>query len=178
MNFRLLPGDTKEQVMDHVRIKVAQATQSENFELLALPGAVNASKVASTESAQYKLLNKTIREVFPDALVAPGLMIGGTDSIHYGEISGHIFKFSPVRANSQDLKRFHGTNERLGVDNYADAIRFYHRPGRLVRCPRAASAHRARPSMRPGTASTPLSCCLFAMLTSVYFVLSNARDYC
>ena len=107
--------------------KVAQATGSSSFELLALPGAVNSSKIAPTNSAQYAILNKTIREIFPDALVAPGLMVAGTDSIHYGPISDHIFKFSPVRANAEDLKRFHGTNERLGVDNYADAIRFYHR---------------------------------------------------
>ncbi|NBT56588.1 MAG: hypothetical protein EBT05_17530, partial [Betaproteobacteria bacterium] len=71
------------------------------------------------------LLNSTIREVFPDALVAPGLMVAGTDSIHYGDISDHVFKFSPVRANAEDLKRFHGTNERLSTANYADAIRFY-----------------------------------------------------
>lgn len=127
VNFRILPGDTKEQVMEHMRSKVAQATGSSSFELLALPGAVNSSKIAPTNSAQYAVLNKTIREIFPDALVAPGLMVAGTDSIHYGPISEHIFKFSPVRANAEDLKRFHGTNERLGVDNYADAIRFYHR---------------------------------------------------
>ncbi len=127
VNFRILPGDTKEQVMEHMRSKVAQATGSSSFELLALPGAVNSSKIAPTNSAQYAILNKTIREIFPDALVAPGLMVAGTDSIHYGPISEHIFKFSPVRANADDLKRFHGTNERLGVDNYVDAIRFYHR---------------------------------------------------
>lgn len=128
VNFRILPGDTKEQVMDHVRKQVAQATNMpDRFELFALPGAVNASKVAPTDSYQYKLLNTTIREVFPDALVAPGLMVAGTDSIHYGEISDHIFKFSPVRANAEDLKRFHGTNERLSISNYAEAIRFYHR---------------------------------------------------
>ena len=94
---------------------------------MALPGAVDASQVAPTDSAQYRVLNQTVREVFPDALVAPGLMVAGTDSIHYGAISDHIFKFSPIRANSEDLKRFHGTNERLSVANYQDAIRFYHR---------------------------------------------------
>jgi carboxypeptidase PM20D1 len=47
--------------------------------------------------------------------------------VHFGDISDHIFKFSPIRANSEDLKRFHGTNERLSVKNYSDAIRFYHR---------------------------------------------------
>jgi carboxypeptidase PM20D1 len=125
VNFRLLPGDTHEHVMEHVRSKVsAPAAQ---VELTALPGAVEASKVAPTDSAQYRLLNQTIREVFPDVLVAPGLMVAGTDSQHYGAISDHIFKFSSVRANAEDLKRFHGTNERLDVGNYADAIRFYHR---------------------------------------------------
>jgi carboxypeptidase PM20D1 len=32
-----------------------------------------------------------------------------------------------VRADAEDLKRFHGTNERLKISNYADAIRFYQR---------------------------------------------------
>ena len=127
VNFRLLPGDTKEAVLAHMHSHVADAAPGRKFELTALPGAVDASKVAPTDSVQYRTLNQTIREVFPDALVAPGLMVGGTDSIHYGAISDHIFKFSPIRANGEDLKRFHGTNERLSVQNYADAIRFYHR---------------------------------------------------
>lgn len=127
VNFRILPGDTKEGVLEHMRSKVAKAAPADQFELFALPGAVDASKVAPTNTPQYKTLNKTIREVFPDALVAPGLMVAGTDSIHYGEISDHIFKFSPIRANSDDLKRFHGTNERISIKNYTDAIRFYHR---------------------------------------------------
>lgn len=125
VNFRLLPGDTVDHVMHHVQEKVA--AQADRFEIKALPGAVNASKVAPTDSAQYKTLNTTIREIFPDALVAPGLMIAATDSVHYSEISDHIFKFSPVRADAEDLKRFHGTNERLKISNYADAIRFYQR---------------------------------------------------
>lgn len=125
VNFRILPGDTKEQVLEHMRTQVSKAVGPDRFSLFALPGAVNASKVAPTDSSQYRLLNSTIREVFPDALVAPGLMVAGTDSIHYGDISDHVFKFSPVRANAEDLKRFHGTNERLSTANYADAIRFY-----------------------------------------------------
>lgn len=127
VNFRLLPGDTKEQIMDRMKGQVKAATGNEKFELFALPGAVNASKVTPTESAQYALLNRTIREVFPGTLVTPGLMIGATDSIHFGDISDHIFKFSPVRARPEDLPRFHGTNERIAVANLAELIRFYHR---------------------------------------------------
>ncbi|MDT8990370.1 M20 family peptidase [Curvibacter sp. APW13] len=127
VNFRLLPGDTQENVLAHMRSKVA--APEGQFELYALDHGKPASsyKVAPTSSVQYATLNRTIREVFPDAVVAPGLMVAGTDSIHFGEISDHIFKFSPIRANADDLKRFHGTNERLSVKNYAEAIRFYHR---------------------------------------------------
>ncbi len=54
-------------------------------------------------------------------------MVAATDSRHYVGITDKIFRFSPVRANADDLKRFHGTNERLSVEGYADMIRFYRR---------------------------------------------------
>jgi carboxypeptidase PM20D1 len=135
INFRILPGDSIDHVMDHMQTQIQKVTP--RFELEPLPGAVNASKVAPTNSQQYRLLQQTIREVFPDAVVAPGLMVAATDSAHYDHISDHIFKFSPVRANAEDLKRFHGTNERLSTANYADAIRFYHRLARQVTRPSA-----------------------------------------
>ncbi len=126
VNFRLLPGDTKEHILERMKGQVSQAVGSDKFELFALPGAVDASKVAPTNSPQYALINRTVREVFPGTLVAPGLMIGGTDSIHFGEISDHIFKFSPVRAKPEDLPRFHGNNERISTSNLAELTRFYH----------------------------------------------------
>ncbi len=127
INFRILPGDTQESVKAHVRNQVEQVVPKEKYELFTMEEASEPSKVAPTASAQYRLLQTTIREVFPTAMVAPGLMIGGTDSRYLGEVSDHIFKFSPVIATPADLPRFHGTNERIAMSNYADAIRFYHR---------------------------------------------------
>lgn len=123
VNFRLLPGDTRASVMAHVR----SAAPSERFELLALPGASEASPVTPTDSASYQLINRTVRELFPGVLVAPGLMIAATDSRHFQTISDHIYRFSPVRAKPEDLVRFHGTNERIASANLAELIRFYHR---------------------------------------------------
>lgn len=127
VNFRILPGDTREQVTQHVQRVAGAKVPADRLTLTTLPGSKEASKVAPTGAAPYQALARTIREVFPDALVAPGLMVAATDSVHYEPISDHIFKFSPIRADSEDLKRFHGTNERLSVKNYADAIRFYRR---------------------------------------------------
>lgn len=127
VNFRILPGESRESVTAHVRSQVEQVVPKEKYELFAMEEASEPSKVAPTASGQYRLLATTIREVFPNVMVAPGLMIAATDSRHFGEVSDHIFKFSPVVAKPVDLPRFHGTNERIAVSNYADAIRFYHR---------------------------------------------------
>ena len=83
--------------------------------------------MTATSGDPYRALNRTIREIFPDVIVAPGLMVAGTDSRHYTGISDNILRFTPVRANAVDLKRFHGTNERLSITGYADMIRFYRR---------------------------------------------------
>ncbi len=122
VNFRLLPGDTQSTVVEHAK----QAIGNDKV-TLKVSVASEASKVAPTDSASYKLIERTVRELFPDTIVAPGLMVGGTDSKHFEDICDHIYKFSPVRAKPEDLSRFHGTNERISTSNLAELIRFYHR---------------------------------------------------
>jgi carboxypeptidase PM20D1 len=121
VNFRLLPGDTQTSITDHVRRTVAD----DRITITPFPGNTDPPPVTGTASPAYRALNQTIREIFPDVVVAPGLMVAATDSRHYAGITDNIFRFSPVRATSEDLKRFHGTNERLSITNYGDMIRFY-----------------------------------------------------
>lgn len=130
VNFRMLPGTSREDVMQHVKSKVG-----DQFELLALPGAAEASSVTPVQSSSYQLINWTVRSLFPGTIVAPGLMIGGTDSIHFSRVSDHIYRFSPVRARPEDLSRFHGTNERISTANLAELVRFYHQLLRNLNAP-------------------------------------------
>jgi carboxypeptidase PM20D1 len=123
VNFRLMPGDTQASVTDHVR----RTVNDSRISIEPFPGNAEPTPVTDIASPAFQTLNRTIREVFPDVIVAPGLMLAGTDSRHYVGITDKIFRFSPVRANSDDLKRFHGTNERLSIEGYADMIRFYRR---------------------------------------------------
>ena len=125
VNFRLLPGETEASVLDHVRNAIA----NDKIKVTPHIGNTDPPPVSKTDSESYRALNRTIREIFPDALVAPGLMVAATDSRNYINVTDTIYRFTPVRANIEDLKRFHGTNERLSVSNYADMIRFY---GRLL----------------------------------------------
>jgi carboxypeptidase PM20D1 len=121
VNFRLLPGDTVRGVVEHVR----RAVDDGRVGIEVLPQSSEASPVASQTSDGYGLISRTVRELFPGVVVAPGLMIGGTDSRHMVGVAENVYRFSPVRARAEDLSRFHGTDERISVENYVEMIRFY-----------------------------------------------------
>jgi len=123
VNYRLLPGDTVNQVL--ARARAAIAGEAVGVELSSQ--AWDPPPVSSTDSPAYRRLARTVREVFPGAIVAPGLMIAATDSRHYTDIAQQTYRFTPVRTKPVDLARFHGTNERISLANYAEMIRFYRR---------------------------------------------------
>jgi carboxypeptidase PM20D1 len=123
VNFRLLPGDTQASVTEHVRRTIA----NDRISIAPFAGNADPPPVTATAREPYRALNRTIREIFPDVIVAPGLMVAATDSRHYTGLTDTILRFTPVRANADDLKRFHGTNERLSISGYGDMIRFYRR---------------------------------------------------
>jgi carboxypeptidase PM20D1 len=77
------------------------------------------------KSTGFKLLERSIRLVFPDCIVAPYLVMATTDARHYQEISDCVLRFLPTRMTPDDLKRIHGTNERVSIENYKEIIQFY-----------------------------------------------------
>jgi carboxypeptidase PM20D1 len=123
VNYRLAPGDSIQSVVEHAR----KTLDDPRVSVKVRAGAVEASPVSSTASPAYQVISRTVREVMPDVVVAPGLVIGGTDSRHFASLSDQVFRFSPVRTRPEDLGRFHGTNERIAVANLVELVRFYHR---------------------------------------------------
>lgn len=121
VNFRLVPGDSIADVLEHVRATIAD----DRIKLATTPIRAEPSKVSRTDVPAYAALERSIRQVFPEAIVAPGLMIGATDARHFAEIADNVYRFSPMRATAEDLARFHGTNERIAVANFVEMIRFY-----------------------------------------------------
>lgn len=123
VNFRILPGDDIPKVLAHAREAVADEAIS-----IEVAGSSHEPSTTSNAGSQaFGLIERTIREVHPDTLVAPALLIGATDSRHMAAIADDIYRFSPVLARQEDLARFHGTNERIAVANYAAMIQFYAR---------------------------------------------------
>lgn len=122
VNFRLLPGDSSDAIVEHS----AQAIANPAITIAKQPGVSEASKVSSSDGAPYETIARTLRQLHPDVIVAPGLMLAATDSRFFGDVADNVYRFAPVRAGPADLARFHGTNERISVANYAELIQFYH----------------------------------------------------
>jgi len=83
------------------------------------------SSMVDVENPGYLYLKKIINKCFPDALVSPYIMLGGTDCRFYSEISDAALRFSPIRMDNQELKKIHGINENIKTKSLVEAINFY-----------------------------------------------------
>jgi len=123
VNFRLLPGDS----MGYVTGRVKKIINDPRVTVEPIGKANEASIISDLNSEGYKILKRTIAEVFPDTVTAPMLVLGGTDSKHFEQVSDSLFRFAPIRVGTEDQERGHGTNERVSVSNYGELIKFYTR---------------------------------------------------
>ena len=122
VNFRILFGDSIASVMEHVR----RTIDDPRVQMRTLVREISEpSPISDTDVPSFEVLQRTIHQVFPEVLVAPGLVLAATDSRHYAGLSGNVYRFSPMWAGPEDIDRIHGTNERISVENYEQIVRFY-----------------------------------------------------
>jgi carboxypeptidase PM20D1 len=121
VNFRILPGETAETVRD----RVVEIIDDERVKVI-METSFDPSPVSPTDSMGYELLAKTIRGFDSDILVAPNLLSGGTDARYFYSVSPNVYRFVMVRATSDTVKIIHGIDERIAVEDYLTAVRFYY----------------------------------------------------
>ncbi len=87
------------------------------------------SAVSPTDAAAFAALERTIRQTFPGAIVAPYVVTAATDARHYEGLTNRVYRFLPLRLAARDLERLHGVDERIGRRDYVTSVQFY---GRLL----------------------------------------------
>jgi carboxypeptidase PM20D1 len=122
VNFRILPGDTVEGVLAHVRSAVAD----DRVEIKKLERMVSEPAPIAPMSGPYDLISETIRELNPDAIVIPSVLLGASDGRWYGPpLSDGVYHFGGSRLQKTDLARVHGIDERASVAGLEKVIRWY-----------------------------------------------------
>lgn len=118
INFRLLPGDSADKVIQRVKevINDDRVTVSTFNNFKGEP-----TGVTPEDSFAFKKTEVVVKKIFSNTITTPFLMIGGTDSRHFNEVSEGIIKFSPMI----DPIGFHGIDERASLESYQYALAFF-----------------------------------------------------
>jgi carboxypeptidase PM20D1 len=153
VNCRLLPGDTVADVRRYLEDVVLKGLNKDTNvllptkpELVQVDEGVPGSAVASCHGPHFDLIRRSILESGLTGgtgigtnsttnkkrveIVVPSLLTGMTDSRHYSELAqGRMYRFSPLGLNrgEGDMKRIHGIDERVSVENVIEAVRFFMR---------------------------------------------------
>ncbi|MGD9966601.1 MAG: M20 family peptidase [Hyphomonadaceae bacterium] len=122
INFRIHPRDNAADLLRRARQQVADL-DGVTVDWSEEPR--DATPISGTTSSSYALLAGLSGEILPQAPVAPGLVLAGTDSRHYAEVAENVYRFQPILLSAEDLERPHGLNERLSIENLGRMIRFY-----------------------------------------------------
>lgn len=121
INVRIIPGDTTATVVDYIESAVGR-----DIEVEVLPENLKEpSQFSSVDSGAWETLTGVVGEVFPEAIIAPYVLTGRTDSRFFEGTAGDVYRFSPFVLNADGMSGFHGTNEFVRVEDAQRAVTFF-----------------------------------------------------
>jgi carboxypeptidase PM20D1 len=121
LSVRVMPGDTVDGVIAHLRKVVKDPTVT-----ISVIERGEASPVSPTDDA-YDLVAEVVGEVFPDAITAPYVMTGATDSRYFTRICDRVYRFAPFRMSRAQRQAVHSYDEHIDVDAFLTGIEWYRR---------------------------------------------------
>ncbi|MFC9895434.1 M20/M25/M40 family metallo-hydrolase [Nocardia sp. NPDC127579] len=122
VNFRILPGDSIDRVLEHCRKVVRDS--GIHFEVV---GAASDPTPDPRVGPAFDLVAGIARAIVPGIAVTTGIVPGATDSRHYHDLAVTRCNFAPILLTQADIESIHGTDERISRLNYARLIEFNRR---------------------------------------------------
>jgi carboxypeptidase PM20D1 len=122
VNVRILFGDTVDSVVAHVRRAVHDRRVAVDVLEAGEP-----SPVSPTDDDAFRLLERVVGEVFPDAVATPYITMGATDARFFTAICARVYRFTPFRMSREQRASLHSFDEHLGATDLVDGVRWYRR---------------------------------------------------
>ena len=124
VDIRTLPGDTPEVVDAHLREALGPLFEHVEIESTSQ----YRSTMSSADTPLWESIDRAVKRPFPDARIAPHLMVGFTDSQVYREMGAVAYGaglFSPTLDPIAFAERFHGNDERIDIESMALSTQFF-----------------------------------------------------
>ena len=122
INFRIMPGESIADVKRHIEKYMG----GENVEIEFVKGK-EPSLISPTETRAFDTLRRLSVSLDEKNIVAPYLVMGGTDAYNYENVCENIYRFAPFTIDTSLLLTTHSTNERIPVDQLTQGITFFKR---------------------------------------------------
>lgn len=120
VNLRIQPGDTVASAIAHVRKAIG-----DNEMAVDVVDANEASPISPVDDDAFRLLESTISETFPEAVVTPYLMMAATDARFFTRVCERVYRFSPFVMTKSQRESIHSYDERIGVEDFVRGIEWY-----------------------------------------------------
>lgn len=121
-NFRMMPGTSIKDVEAHIR----RVVKNKDIDVELVQGK-EPSAFSPTDSRCYKIIEMLAANGDDRVIVAPYLVMGGTDACYYQPVCENIYRFAPFKAGVDLLLTTHSTNERLPVACIEEGLEFFKR---------------------------------------------------
>ncbi|XP_028968595.1 N-fatty-acyl-amino acid synthase/hydrolase PM20D1-like [Galendromus occidentalis] len=126
VNHQILPGYTIRDVLaaDRELIKDIPNVSVDIYKMDSKP--TRASPFGK-DAFGYNQIKRAVKKIFPEAIVAPSLMVANTDTKHYlqANLTENVYRFSPVLLSLADISSIHGNDEKISKINFRRLADFY-----------------------------------------------------
>ncbi len=126
-NLRLIGGDT----LEGARTRLKRIVKDQRVAVTVTDGN-NPTPCSPAGGEAWDRLAAAVGQTWPEAVIAPYLMVAATDSRHYATISSHVYRFSPLAMTLEERRTIHANNERIPLSKLYDLVRFYVRLIKLL----------------------------------------------
>jgi acetylornithine deacetylase/succinyl-diaminopimelate desuccinylase-like protein len=118
LDIRMLPGVTSQDMLGELG-ELVEGIDGISFEVLSDSPAVE----STTDDPLFRALLNHLQVAYPDAAVGPFVMMGSTDSTVLRPLGVRAYGFAPFVFTQDELKGFHGDDERISSDNLVAGLK-------------------------------------------------------
>ena len=110
LNIRIAPGETVQSTVDRLRTVIADPS----VEIRVVSGN-DPSPVSRADNDAFALVGEAARAAYPEAAVAPYVMVQASDARHFSRICDSVYRFMPFDLSREELATLHAADERISV---------------------------------------------------------------
>jgi carboxypeptidase PM20D1 len=123
INYRIAPWDSSKTVMERAQ----QSVKKLPVTLSWVKPPREPTAVSSSNSQGWKFVRSAAEAEAPGAVVAPYLVVAGTDSRNFYKVSDDVYRFMPLKLSTKETAMIHGTNEHISFESIERMVRFFTR---------------------------------------------------